>query len=297
MYNDKNLINYKISSKGSLSTGSFPSSCRKEKIYYKSFTPENAADRRIVFVHDLFDHHGRYTNIVEELNGRLSWPFSFSFIDLKGHGLSSGVRSSVNSFHELSSDLNYFLTEVIKDEKIILIGHGLGALVVLDLFQNFAQTFSEKVIGVVLTNPLIKIKKELPNINSVLRKMPSIEATKKIHVPFYFSGKELTQCEVKALSYDSDPLVNHFMSYSFFCELLTKAKELRQASYFIDFKTLLLLSWKDPICDHDMTSLFARGADKEIFTVKEFGEFKHDLFNDLHNEKVFDAIADWVKKL
>lgn len=295
MFNDKVQIKEK-KMKGKFDIGNFPSHCSKEKIYFKTYSPDKEAKAHLIIIHDISEHHGRYLEIVSFLEKNKLDDLAISWIDLKGHGLSSGARSYVESFNDYSRDLQHYLSSIVNSEiPTFVLGHGVGSLVALNNVSLYSEDFSKRIAGLILTNPCIRLKMEFPRYLGKMDESIFGSLTKKVRVPYHIHGLELTQDEVKAMAYDSDPLVNHFISNSLLQEVYSTSKKLRQISYYIDVPTFVVIGWRDYFCDHDMTKLFIKGGDKRLFDSLELPSFGHDLFNELNRDKFFQALYNWIK--
>ena len=101
-------------------------------LYYQSWNPKQKVKGVVVIVHGLGGHSSKYNNIVHHLVDR---DFAIYAFDQRGHGRSPGQRGYINSWAELRADLATFLQLVkseTKDCPRFLLGHSLGAAVVLD---------------------------------------------------------------------------------------------------------------------------------------------------------------------
>jgi alpha-beta hydrolase superfamily lysophospholipase len=100
-------------------------------LYYQTWQPE-APRATFVFVHGLGAHSSRHENLVQTL---VPQGYSVYGFDLRGHGRSPGQRAYINTWSEFRQDLDRFLAFILEqhpDLPCFLLGHSLGAMIVLD---------------------------------------------------------------------------------------------------------------------------------------------------------------------
>ncbi|MBY0412628.1 MAG: lysophospholipase, partial [Bdellovibrionales bacterium] len=114
----------------------FSSSCKSQQIYLKKFIATKPSKNPVtVFLfHDLASHHGRFSNLTNWFKAQLPH-VNFVMMDFLGHGLSSGTRGHIENFNDLVSDVAQVFRAMKKSDKEewIGLGHGIGALSLLDL--------------------------------------------------------------------------------------------------------------------------------------------------------------------
>lgn len=108
--------------------------------------PSTGATRRgnVAIVHGVAEHSGRYQNLADHLTLA---GFDIHAFDLRGHGRSEGRRVHVERWNDYLLDVDYFLAHlmdhlsgdhsddhsmVAPTTPVVLYGHSLGALIVLD---------------------------------------------------------------------------------------------------------------------------------------------------------------------
>ena len=145
-------------------TGYFKSSRGNERIYYKRSFPQTDLLDKIIhlfILHDAGDYHGRYKFLPEFLSHKMGERIVFTFIDLKGHGLSSGTRGHLDDFDEYCEDLEYLMNMTPRLESRIsniILGNGMGSLLALRYFQEYAHKVSSELSGLILSNPLLSFR-------------------------------------------------------------------------------------------------------------------------------------------
>jgi lysophospholipase len=272
-----------------------------EKIYYKRSIPnsKNISEKKVklphlIFVHDLGDYHGRYLEIGNKLIEKLGEKILISWIDMKGHGLSSGTRAHIYSFDDLLADLKHFISlEVMGfDLQNILVGQGMGALLGMRYFQQDVADF-HKIHGLVLSNLPVKLNIDFPEwILKILKKFKN--SFSHIRIPLKLDGFQLTHDIELAKSYNSDPLINQNIPVSTIREVLSNSLKIRTSCYFINIPTLVLVGEKGKLINVDSTRLFFKGMPKGLSSFFSYPNSGHDLFNDLDRDIIYNDLYNWI---
>ncbi|MBE9104638.1 alpha/beta hydrolase [Nostoc cf. edaphicum LEGE 07299] len=112
------------------------------ELYYQSWHPEGKVRAILVIVHGLGGHSDRYSNVIEHL---IPKQYAVYALDLRGHGRSPGQRGYINAWSEFREDLGAFL-QLIQTQNpgcpVFLLGHSLGAVIVLDYILRYPQQAS-----------------------------------------------------------------------------------------------------------------------------------------------------------
>lgn len=122
-------------------------------LYFQAWQLEQPANEKrvVLLLHDFGAHSGYWQPVVDYLYRRR---YTLYAPDLSAHGRSAGLRGSVAPLSELVDDVVGLARRVRRDEgvkDVILVGHGLGALVALQT----AATAPRGIAGVVAVAPLL----------------------------------------------------------------------------------------------------------------------------------------------
>lgn len=124
------------------------------ELYYQSWHPEGQVRAILAIVHGLGGHSGLYGNIVEHLVPQNYAVYAF---DLRGNGRSPGQRGYINAWTEFREDLQAFV-QLIKtqypEQPLFLLGHSVGAVIVLDYVLRFPPEASD-LQGVIALAPTL----------------------------------------------------------------------------------------------------------------------------------------------
>ncbi|MEH0761402.1 alpha/beta hydrolase [Vibrio sp. 16] len=102
------------------------------------------ADISVVFLHGWLDNAASFSTVMAELH-HLEPQLHLCAIDLPGHGL-SGHKKGANfyPFHDYLDDIYQFLVN-LSPNRVVLVGHSLGALIA----SCYSAAFPEQVSGLV----------------------------------------------------------------------------------------------------------------------------------------------------
>lgn len=101
----------------------------------------------VALVHGVAEHSGRYRHLVPVLNAAGFHVYGF---DLRGHGRSRGRHGHIGAWSEYRDDLAAFL-DFVRAERpglpVLLFGHSMGALIVLDCLLNHRGAAAAAVVS------------------------------------------------------------------------------------------------------------------------------------------------------
>ncbi len=154
----------------------------KFKVFYRCITPpEKLSNILIIWLHGYTAHSDLYLNVAKELTKH---GYSVCMYDQRGHGRTAQgyERGYVESFEDFLIDLEQF-TLFAKDkfgsEKIVLIGHSMGGLVVL-LYSGKYGRVGDAVVGIA---PAVLIPVKL-GARIIVALMSIFAPRKRIKLPF-----------------------------------------------------------------------------------------------------------------
>lgn len=286
-----------------ITVGNFPSVSGEGHIFYKRYIPKNLNKNKpvvsLIITHGLVEHHGRHQLLPEFLKSHFKHQLVITWIDLLGHGMSGGPRAHVKNFRHFGQDLNELVKQTQNTlseykAKTFLLGHSMGGLVTLDmLLQDGIQNLN--VHGVILSNPCIRVKQEVPKLyQKTMESMGSYVS--KLRLPSIYTGEDLTSDAKLAQDFDADPLIPKFTTVSLLLEILKTSKNIRSLSYFLNIPTLFLIGGQDEITCPETTILFAGGISPDIATILHYPQLRHELFNETDRKKVFHDVSVWLSR-
>ncbi|EEX92802.1 starvation lipoprotein Slp-like protein [Vibrio orientalis CIP 102891 = ATCC 33934] len=122
------------------------------------------AELTVVFIHGWLDNAASFETVMGTLH-RQAKDLHLCAIDLPGHGLSSAKNgNNFYSFHDYIDDLFQFLAN-LSPNRLVLVGHSLGALIA----SCYSAAFPEQVSGLVQIEGYGPLAEEPQNTVSRLR--------------------------------------------------------------------------------------------------------------------------------
>lgn len=258
-----------------------------ERLYLKQ-SGVHEFRRQVIFFHDIGEYHDRYLSFSKFL---IKKKIGCTFIDMRGHGLSSGTRGHIASYDELINDYQQFWEECktsYADKEVILVGHGIGALLAMVFMLNHHE-----VHGCVMANPTIRYKNQKYfKIDEFLGRKLLFD---KLKVSLSLMGDDLTNEKLLASNYNHDPLVNKKVTLGMFKSLMDLFKQVKHSSYFINKPLLYIIGEEDNVVDLELSELYATSIDPNVVTVRKYKDIGHELFNEIDRDSVFQDIYNWIE--
>lgn len=72
------------------------------------------------------------------------------YYDHRGHGLSGPANGETSTIEQLARDLDAVIRAIVPEGPIVLMGHSMGGMVIMELAQQNPELFAERVRGVAL---------------------------------------------------------------------------------------------------------------------------------------------------
>jgi alpha-beta hydrolase superfamily lysophospholipase len=249
----------------------------------------------------LLDYHARYDDFFQYNLKTSGVDLGFAWMDFKGHGLSSGVRGHIDEFDQYCYDVEQMIDHLKNHgiKKIIFMGQGLGALVILKMMNPlspFCHKMQEISSGLIFINPLLHFNYQWPDLKMgrVKKWIPTLDRWK---ISVRLKGHLLCNDPLKADELDRDPLILDKISLGLIHEVLRAGIDVRRMSYFIDTPSLFLVSRDDFFISSEQIILYQKGLSRSIASIHEYRDALHDLLNDKNRELVFNDILSWISTL
>jgi alpha-beta hydrolase superfamily lysophospholipase len=270
--------------------GTFDNGC-SGGLYYQVWTPDSPSPGTVILVHGLAEHSGRYQPVAERL---VRAGFTVRAFDQRGHGRSPGQRCYVNSFEDLTSDLNQFIQASFENHPgrpLFLMGHSLGALEV----AAYLTTRPKDIAGAVISGIPLDIEASLPRILVKLadvfsalvprlgiRKLPSTTISRESQV---------------VRDYVNDPLVHTGrIPARMGAELMRTVRQTRDKLRRIRAPLLILHGGGDRMAAPAGSRLLyqmAGSSDKEL---KIMADCYHEVYNEACRDEVLNLVIDWLNR-
>ena len=112
--------------------------------------------RHVLIIPGLAEHLGRYTHVVEALNGA---GCAVTVLELRGHGESGGKRGHVDRWSQYLDDVRAAAATI--DGPVLLLGHSMGGLVALELA---IEGLPNGIEALILSDPNVAVAVDAPAI-------------------------------------------------------------------------------------------------------------------------------------
>lgn len=259
-------------------------------IYHQSWMPEGESKAKLLIVHGLAEHSGRYSNLV---NHFVPLGYTVYGVDLPGHGRSEGKRVYVKRFEDYMDVLDTYLDMIRKsdpDRPVFLIGHSMGGLI----GALFLVDHQEQLAGAVISGPLIKTVGEISGATIFIGKVLSALLPGLGIMQLDANGVSRDPAVVEAYVRDSLVYTGKITS-RLAAELIKAAQSVPQKAAGITLPILILQGGADRLVDpegaralHDMVS----STDK---TIKVYEGLCHEVFNEPEHEEVIKEVQEWIE--
>lgn len=244
----------------------------------------NKQGKTVVIVHGIAEHSGRYKKVAKALNDN---GYNVIRYDLRGHGLSSGSRGKIKSFHNHIDDLHLIVSDNRNNDKIFLLGHSMGGLIV-----NLYAAKYGNVDGIISSggaNLTPKDAKILKYIGFWYLRWAKINSKR--------FDQGLSR-DANVLKMKKDDILNlKYIYISLIGEMFVKGiKYLHQNINKITQPLLYLHGENDPIVTKEASIYMSKKIPSNDKTLKIYEGALHEILNEINQEEVINDIINWLDK-
>ena len=261
---------------------------------YRCWRPAGRARAVLVCVHGIGGHSLTFERLAEAL---VPHGYAIEAIDLPGHGLSPGRRGAMKRWGEWRRAVLAFLADVIARSPGIpcfLVGHSMGATVVLDLALEAPQALQILgVQGLILTNPGLDAA-GVSRWRLLLARLLSWlwpEFTLETGIADTAASRDPLVLAQRA----ADPWRHSRCSARLGSEFLATTARLRQAAPHLRLPLVLLQSGADQVTPAAGARRFFAAAGSADKTWCSYPESYHELYDDLDRKRVFTDLLAWLE--
>lgn len=257
----------------------------------RDWAPEDETEPRgrVVLVHGIGEHSGRYRHVAAALTEA---GFAVRAFDQRGHGRSGGWRGHVDGFRQYLCDLDQVLWDLgaVETEPTFLFGHSMGALIVLRYLQT---RWEAPVQGAVLSNPCLEVARSLPRAQVLGCQflsciLPRLGLTTELDTSLLCRDPQV------ARDYVADPLVHGKVSVRWITSLLAAMDSARQGADQVRRQTMWLVAGRDGICLPEGSRRFVRALPTGQATLREWPEAYHEIHNGPDQDDLLSQVVSWL---
>ena len=259
-------------------------------LFERSWVPSGKLRGRVVIVHGLGEHSGRYAHLAEALAGAALSTHSF---DLRGHGLSGGRRVYINSFVEYVSDLARFIERLRQSGTgmpLFLMGHSMGGAIA----AMYSISHQDALSGLILSSAALRIHDDF---SPFLQALSRIIAAVVPRLPTLKIDSALISRDPETIrQYDNDPLIYHGGTKARTgAEIVKVTRTLQEKAHLLRLPLLIFHGTADRITDprgSDMIYQRAAAADKKLYL---YEGLYHETLNEPEKAIVIQNIITWLE--
>jgi len=258
---------------------------------YQRWRPEREARATLAIVHGHGEHSGRYMNVVNSL---LPHGYAVYGFDHRGHGCSRGQRGHINSWTEYREDVGAFLRWIANQEPhraIFLMGHSMGALVVLDYVLHDSKGIRGAVISGAPIEPSGVAKPALVLLSRLLSRV-----WPRFPLRLALDTSALSRDAAVVRAYVEDPLVHGRFTARWGTESLAAVARVKALAAEVNIPVFFVHGEADRLnLPGGIRDFFGRVAcaDKAL---QVYPEMYHELHNDIGYQLVMSDLERWLTR-
>ena len=260
-------------------------------LYYQRWRPDGPPRSVLALVHGIGEHSGRYMNVVRAFTGRGHAVYGF---DHRGHGRSPGPRGHIDRWEQYRGDVTAFLRVVgarEPDRLLFLLGHSLGALIVLDYILHHPEGLRGAIIS---GAPLEPVGVAKPHLVAVTRLLSRVWP--RFTVPLGLDASALSRDPDVARAYREDPLVHGIATVRWGAECLARIGWVKSHAADVRLPILLIHGAADRLNSPDGSRRLFEGMKCADKSLRIFPGGYHEPHNDLDHAVVLEDVAQWLDR-
>ncbi len=247
---------------------------------------------RVVVVHGLGDHAGRYDELARALAGG-GW--RVVAVDQRGHGRSPGRRGVLRNLDTLVDDVvsvaAWARRELDAPGDPVLLGHSMGGLVALRTLQTRDEAWRAVVLSapwLATALPVAAWKRALEPF--LARLLPDVT------VPSGLKSEHLTRDPERMRARDADPLAHDRASAGLAVAVAAAQKAALASSVPSGVPVVLVLPGADPVTDVSVAREWARTRGGPEVEVVGLEGWRHEPHQERGRRDFFRDLLTWLDR-
>jgi len=106
----------------------------------------------VVALHGWTEDHEYWRYQVRDVRMRFGHDVRIITFDMRGHGLSDPTPYAAATIENLGRDLSDLIDTYVPTGRLLLLGHSMGGMTIMELCDIRPELFQERVVGVLFTN-------------------------------------------------------------------------------------------------------------------------------------------------
>jgi len=250
--------------------------------------------RTLFIIHGFGEHSGRYAHFAHFLEDEVDCIYC---IDLRGHGLTGGVRGHIAGFDDFAADVAAAVERLETAQLarhgscvIHLFGHSLGGHVALRTAFLHPQL---RFASITVTSPFLGYRIQVPLVKKIAAAVLSV-VKGDLQLKAGIDASLLSCDGAVQRAYRTDKLVHGFMTPRFYMSCNAAIRDTLRRRSGLRAPLKMLLPSDDPLVDTNESLKFFHMLSHESKSLSIYEGFRHELANELGKEKVFDDIRAWL---
>jgi len=262
------------------------------RLYWQAWRPEAQPRAAFVLVHGVGEHSGRYPDLVEPLAEAGYAVFTY---DQRGHGLSPGPRVHIDRWAQYRDDLGSFLDLVVDRAPglpVVLYGHSMGSLVVLDYVLAHPRGLAGIVVSGVALQPAGVGKGWQVAAARVLTHLAP-----RLSLDLRIRPDALTRDPQALTAALADPALTSRATVRWGTESLATVADVRDRLGEIELPLLVLHGGADPLNRPEGAQELMDSVSSADTTLHVYPGVRHEPHNDLGREQVAADVIEWLGRI
>lgn len=230
----------------------------------------------VLIVHNAYEHHRRYAWLIQRLRND---GFHVVTGDLPGHG-EEGHEIHDEAFKAYRRYLKKLIwTGLDENLPLFLLGHGLGATLVLRMLQK------EEIdcAGVICSSPWLQLEHQPPLLKTVLTKL-----SQSLKIRHEITSEMLSRNASFIESFREDPHYNSTVTAAWYRDMQAVMRSVVQSDTPIqDVPLLVHLGGADKITDPAFTRKWVCTQQLSELQMKNWKFLYHDVFQEPERQEVY----------
>lgn len=260
------------------------------------------ATKSFVGIHGYSEYGKSYEHFAQFLS---SHSYNVFFLDLPGHGESSGRRSDISDFGIYIESISAFLTalqERFDMKRYALFGHSLGGLIAIRFLQ---EKQNENPTSLTLSSPLLGLSERsfhgiggflqshmaMSIFGKILGVLPNLTLSNQHDL----GGSVLTQDREMQEKRSRDPLIHPIVTVGWTREFLKARKAAFKSVSEIKSPSGFFLSGKDLVVSQKASEAFYSMIVSEKKSLKIYPDSFHEILNETNRAEVMADILGWLE--
>jgi lysophospholipase len=259
------------------------------KLVVRQYQPANSpATRSLLWCHGVAEHGGRHEHVIREFVSR-GWQVIIP--DLRGHGLSEGIRVDVVDFERYLAHFDRIVEEYrLEPNHTALFGHSLGGLIM----TRFVQTRAKPWAALVLSAPLLGVAVPIPEWKWWLGHLLSWVAP-RTHLRTGIREDNLTRDPEFLAARHADPFIQNAVTVRWFFAMLAALKAAHKDAQKVRLPVLILQGLGDKTTDPKIPERWlatTASADTQFYAD---AKGLHELLKDTGLQSVCALVLEWLE--